>query len=40
MHRNFSALLEELKQIAAASKGKEDFDINLTPVGDEFDAAS
>jgi len=34
--RNFEALLAELVDIARASKGKEPFDIDLTPAGDEF----
>ena len=31
------ALLEELIAIASATKGKEDFAIDLRPVGEEFD---
>ena len=31
------ALLEELIAIANATKGKEDFPIDLSPVGEEFD---
>jgi 2-dehydro-3-deoxyphosphooctonate aldolase (KDO 8-P synthase) len=34
--RNFEELLAELVDIARASKGKEPFDIDLTPAGDEF----
>ncbi len=32
-------MLEELIAIAAATKGKEEFPLNLTPVGDDFDAS-
>lgn len=35
--RNLRGLLEELKAIAAASKGKAELGINLTPVGNDFD---
>jgi hypothetical protein len=29
-------LLEEIVEIAKVSKGKSEFDIDLTPVGEEF----
>jgi 2-dehydro-3-deoxyphosphooctonate aldolase (KDO 8-P synthase) len=35
--RNFRRLLVELVAIARASKGKEEVEIDLTPVGEEFD---
>lgn len=34
--RNFRSLLEEIVQIAKVSKGKSEFEIDLTPVGEEF----
>jgi 2-dehydro-3-deoxyphosphooctonate aldolase (KDO 8-P synthase) len=34
--RNFEKLLRELKAIAEVTKGKDKFDIDLTPAGDEF----
>jgi 2-dehydro-3-deoxyphosphooctonate aldolase (KDO 8-P synthase) len=34
--RNFERLLRELKAIAEVTKGREPFDIDLTPAGDEF----
>lgn len=34
--RNFEKLLRELKAIAEVTKGKDEFDIDLTPAGDEF----
>eukprot|EP00218_Dolichomastix_sp_CCMP3274_P013064 CAMPEP_0170143338 /NCGR_PEP_ID=MMETSP0033_2-20121228/10370_1 /TAXON_ID=195969 /ORGANISM="Dolichomastix tenuilepis, Strain CCMP3274" /LENGTH=296 /DNA_ID=CAMNT_0010379785 /DNA_START=23 /DNA_END=913 /DNA_ORIENTATION=+ len=34
--RNFKPLLEELKEIAQASKGKEPVDIDLTPAGEDW----
>uniref|UniRef100_A0A6U3ESL5 3-deoxy-8-phosphooctulonate synthase n=1 Tax=Mantoniella antarctica TaxID=81844 RepID=A0A6U3ESL5_9CHLO len=34
--RNFKPLLEELVCIAKASKGKQPFDIDLSPVGEDF----
>ena len=34
--RNFEKLLRELKAIADVTKGKDEFDIDLTPAGDEF----
>ena len=34
--RNFEKLLQELKAIAEVTKGKDEFDIDLTPAGDEF----
>lgn len=34
--RNFKPLLEELVSIAKVTKGKEAFDIDLTPTGDDF----
>jgi 2-dehydro-3-deoxyphosphooctonate aldolase (KDO 8-P synthase) len=34
--RNFKPLLEELVAISKASKGKEPFDIDLSPVGEDF----
>lgn len=34
--RNFRSLLEEIVEIAKVSKGKSEFDIDLTPVGEEF----
>jgi 2-dehydro-3-deoxyphosphooctonate aldolase (KDO 8-P synthase) len=36
--RNFKPLLEELVCISKATKGKEPFEIDLTPAGDDFTA--
>ena len=38
--RNLRRLLEELIAIAHASHGREDFRIDLLPVGEEFDPLS
>jgi hypothetical protein len=34
--RNFEQLLRELKQIAEVTKGRETFEIDLTPAGEDW----